>query len=96
MNQALSDEEKASRKEFANWILNDCDEIDRIVWRDESTSSLDDRINRHNFVIWSTYNPQINISKSLHSPWMMVWIGFAAHFITSPFFFESTVTAQSY
>ena len=96
MNQALSDEDKASRKEFANWMLNHCDEIDRIVWSDGSTFSLDGRINRHNCVIWSTCNPHTNISKSLHSPWVMVWIGFSAHLITSPFFFESTVTAQSY
>jgi len=96
VHQALTNEDMAHRVEFANWMLNHWNDVHRILWSDESTFSLDGRINRHNCVIWSVDNPHVNISKSLHSPWVMVWLGFSTSVITPPFFFEETVTADSY
>ena len=63
---------------------------------DESTFSLDGRINQHNCVIWSDTNPHCSVTKLLHSPWVMVWIAFSPSLYTPPFFFEDNVTGESY
>jgi hypothetical protein len=49
------------RVEFSEWFMIRCEaEQDcprRILWRDEASLKLNDRINRHNSVCWSDFNP---------------------------------------
>jgi len=96
LHQTITEDDKISRVEFASWMLDNWSKIDQVLWSDESTFSLDGRINRHNCVIWTEENPHISTTKALHSPWVMVWIGFSTSIMSPPFFFETTVTSDSY
>lgn len=53
-------------------------------------------INRHNSVYWATENPHITIHQELNEPGVSVWAGIHAGGLVDPYFFDATVTAETY
>lgn len=96
VTQEITHVDKENRLKFARWLLENMHLIQNIVWSDEAYFSLDGTINRHNCAVWSMVNPHMRITKSLHSPKLCVWIGFSANLILTPFFFDGTITGESY
>lgn len=89
------------RLKFCEWYLG-CFEEDpqlyrEIFWTDEATFKLNDTINRHNCVYWSTENPNVVcIEKHPNLPGVCIWTGIHARGLVGPYFFDNTVTGQTY
>jgi hypothetical protein len=66
------------------------------LWTDEANFTLDGSVYTHQCIIWSASNPHATVMKSLYPEKVTVWIGFTANFILKPFFFEATVSKESY
>lgn len=94
--QAISEEDKLKRLDFAKWILENEEILPNILWSDEAYFSLDGLVNRHNCVIWAYENPRCNLPKNLHSPKLCVWMAISSNFKLQPHFFESTVDQENY
>ena len=94
--QAVTDVDCARRKEFANWLLENQDILDRILWTDEANFCIDGSVNTHNCVVWGQEKPRVVLAKRSHSPKVCVWMGIAADFRVAPFFFEDTVDGAAY
>ena len=92
--QAITEDDQLKRLEFSEFITN-CDEIGAILWSDEANFSIDGSVNTHNAIIWGTERPPPH-QRPLHSPHMTVWMGFSREFKLKPYFFNSTVTSESY
>ena len=45
---------------------------------------------------WSPTPVNFTLSKSLHSPKVVVWCAVGSNFLIQPFFFQSTVTGENY
>jgi len=98
--QALQEDDFDRLLEFCGWYLG-CLEEDpqlyhKILWTDEATFKLNGTINRHNCVYWSTDNPNICIEKQLNLPDVCVWAGIHTTGLVGPYFFDKTVTGQTY
>ena len=74
----------------------DDDMLLNVLWSDEANFCLNGEVSALTGAIWRKTNPKIRITSPLHSTKLTVWIGFTANFIIPPFFFESTVTGESY
>ena len=95
--QNITEEDKEQRVKFANWLLLDNEEIiPNILWSDEANFSVDGIINKHNCVIWSREAPHQYLTHNLHSPHLCVWMGFSSKCLLCPFFFDATVSGDSY
>lgn len=95
-SQSITEADKNNRLQFAQMMLNNRHLIPQIIWSDEAYFSIDGVINRHNCIIWSVSNPHQTISNGLHSPKVCVWMGLSTQLKIEPFFFEGTVTSESY
>jgi hypothetical protein len=55
--------------QFCEWFLHKCDEWehfqDSVVWSDENTFKLNDRIDQHNCVHWANENPHMKKKLSM-------------------------------
>lgn len=67
-----------------------------VIWTDEAKFNLNGQLNRHNCVYYSEENPHKIFEKSVNSPGVMVWAGICSRAIIGPFFFQGTVTGDSY
>lgn len=94
--QELTEADKEVRREFAAWLLNNSSLIPNILWSDEAYFHLNGDINRHNCRIWSVAKPEEVLPISLHPQKVCVWMGFTAKFSLTPFFFDSTITSDTY
>jgi transposase len=99
LHQELKETDYAARLEFANWFLEQTD-IDetfdrRVLWTDEAHFSLDGTLCTKNCIIWSSENPHVSVTRSLHPDRVTVWCGFSSDFILPPFFLESNETVNS-
>ena len=65
------------------------------LWSDEANFSIDGSVNKNNAIIWGTERPSPH-QRPLHSTHVTVWTGLSREFKLKPFFFNSTVTSQSY
>lgn len=95
-SQKLSETNKKSRIEFANFILNGGIDLESIIWSDESYFSISGQVYRHNSIIWGTERPKITYEIDRHSPKICVWFAYSAKFRLTPFFFPDTVTGENY
>lgn len=97
---ALNEDDPDRRLQFCEWFLHRCDQRehfqDSIVWSDEATFKLNGTINRHNCVYWADHNPNIFEEKSVNLPGVSVWCGLSSRGIIGPYFFQDTVTGQTY
>jgi transposase len=98
---ALHPGDEARRFDFCNWIENwilvDPDLPNNIMFSDEALFFLNGTTNRQNYRYWSQENPNwMRGTMELNAPRVMVWCGIWGDEIIGPFFFENTVTGQSY
>ena len=88
------------RKEFCEEILqltaDDPNFLSRILWTDEAKFHVNGVVNRHNSVYWSRTNDHVTISKPVNSPGVVVWGGIYSGGVIGPFFFDDTVTGETY
>ena len=98
--QALNRDDYSKRLSFANWGLEKLEGSPRLIefllFSDEAIFHLEGGVNKRNATHWATENPNWTIEKSLNSPKVMVWGAFGYPGIIGPFFFDGTVTAESY
>lgn len=98
--QALHECDPDRRMEFAECFLQNVSEdstyIDKIWWSDEAIFKLNGHINRHNCVYWSAENPHVAIEKEVNLPGVTVWCAISSSGIIGPFFFDTSVSSQSY
>ncbi len=81
---------------FLSLVENKPDLVNRIIWSDEATFNLNGHVNRHNSVYWATENPNITWEHSMKTERFTVWAGIWSKGVIGPYFFEDTVTAESY
>ncbi|GBM69368.1 hypothetical protein AVEN_272186-1 [Araneus ventricosus] len=81
-------------------MLKLVDEVDidvgNIWFSDETYFNLDGFLNKQNWRIWGTENPDVAVRSSLYSPKVMVWAAISAKGIIGPFFREQTINAANY
>ncbi|GAA54143.1 hypothetical protein CLF_112388 [Clonorchis sinensis] len=94
--QNITEEDKEQLVTFANWLLDNEEIVPNILWSDEANFSADDIINKHNCVIWCREAPHEYLIHNLHSPNLCVWMGFSSKCLLRPFFFDATVSRDSY
>ena len=88
------------RLQFCEWFLHKCDERedfqDSIVWSNEATFKLNGAINLHNCMLCAIENPNIVEEKTVNLPGVAVRCGLSSRGLIGPYFFEETVTCQTY
>jgi hypothetical protein len=99
--QKLKPDDRPKREKFSNDILNLIDEdndfLQRVCFSDEATFHVNGTVNRHNFHIWGSENPNVLRERIRDSPNINVWCGLMHDRIIGPFFFvENTVSANVY
>lgn len=98
--QALTADDQVRRVSFCDkWLemLKENSELSqRVLWSDESTFKLNGTVNRQNSIYWSESNPHLQLQVEQHSTGVCVWAGIWVGGIIGPFFFDGTVTANSY
>lgn len=96
----LSPEDFAQRVSFASdeleRIESDPSRLYRIAFSDESHFSVDGVVNRHNCRYWSAARPTWTQQQPLHSARTTVWAAIWAGGCIGPFFFDDSVTGDSY
>ncbi|GBM41918.1 hypothetical protein AVEN_142896-1 [Araneus ventricosus] len=89
-----------ARYDFANAILQQVDEGDidvgNIWFSDEAYFNLYGFVNRQNWRIWRTENPQVAAPSSLYSPKVMVWAAISSKGIIGQFFREQTINVAKH
>ena len=70
---------------FAQWVLNNPEMLETIMWTDECHFYMNGAINTKNCVVWSAQNPKAYRAIPLHSDKMTVWMGIAKHCAIQPF-----------
>ena len=81
---------------FLSLLQNEPDLIHRVIWSNEAVFKLNGHINRHNSVYWATENPNITWEQSAQAEGFSVWAGIWSEGVIGPYFFNNTVTGQSY
>jgi hypothetical protein len=90
--QELKETDFNSRTQFCTWFLERMD-IWNVLFTDEAIFHLKGTSTHKR--IWAKQNPlQINASKTLHSPKVMVWAGLMGTQIFGPYFFSENVTGK--
>ena len=62
------------------------------MWSDEAHFTLDGAVNSQNCRILGSARPYNVLKRSLHSDYIIAWVGFTADFILGPFFFEENTS----
>lgn len=99
--QKLTEIHRNQRLNFCNLMLNrlndDRNFFKHILWTDESSFSTSGLPNRQNFRYWASENPHFAREVRWQGRQTVnVWCGILDHKILGPFFFETTLTGQSY
>ena len=97
---ALNEDDPDRRLQFCETFLqfyeNSAEITDQIIWSDEATFKVNGHVNRHNSVYWCETNPREILEKEVNVPGITVWGGISSSGMIGPFFFEGTVTGNSY
>lgn len=67
-----------------------------LVFTDESLFHLDGHVNKQNYRLWSAMNLNWSTEHAVHSSKVVVWCGIWREGVVGPFFFNSTVTGDTY
>ena len=70
--------------------------VNKIIWSDESQFTLNGVINRHNCCYWAYSNPHVQIPIPNSKEGIMVWCGMTSGGLIGPYFFDVSVTGDSY
>jgi len=81
---------------FLSLLRNEPDLISRVMWSDEAIFRLNGHINRHNSIYWATENPNVTWEQTMQAEGITVWACIWYEGVIGPYFFDSTVTGQSY
>jgi hypothetical protein len=81
---------------FLSLMQNEPDIIHRVMWSDEAIFRLNGHINRHNSIYWATENPNVTWEQTMQAEGLTVWACIWSEGVIGPYFFDDTVTAQSY
>jgi inhibitor of nuclear factor kappa-B kinase subunit alpha len=88
------------RLKFSQWFLHQMelsdDFLPRVLWTDEAYVHLNGYINTKNCIIWGTEKPSNKVQKPLHPQKVLVWCGFTADFILTPFFIDGNLNGCQY
>lgn len=98
---ALNEDDFDRRSQFSEWYVNVTEEDpsveDRILWSDEATFHLNGQVNRHNSVYYAETNPHLLMEgKKIQSPGVCVWAAIRSSGVIGPYFFEDTVSGETY
>lgn len=101
IRHALLDTDLPRRVTFAQWVIHKVDEdatwISNVLVSDEALFYLNGRVNTQNYRYWADVNPHWMVgTKALNSPRVMVWCGIYNNNVVGPFFFDGTVTGETY
>lgn len=99
--QALTENDKEVRKQFCEFLIHDLDNdesfLSKIVFSDEETFHINDRVNRHNVRIWRPFNQHATIEVECDSPIVIVFCAMSHDKIIGTFFFhEKTLNVIIY
>ena len=93
-------ERHAFCEKFLAQVDADPDFLDRILFTDESIFDCNAHLNKQNDRIWAPKGsfppPNPSFPAKQYPQKIMVWAGFSSRVCIGPFFFNSTVTAESY
>jgi hypothetical protein len=96
----LNEDDFDRRIEYCETLLSllqrEPDLICRIIWSDEAIFRLNGHVNRHNSIYWATENPNVTWEHSMQAEGLTVWAGIWSQGVIGPYFFDNTVTGQSY
>jgi hypothetical protein len=99
--QTLNEGDYHRREEFCLWaqeMINDDAAFTRnVLFSDECLFYLNGEVNKQNFRYWSQDNPNwMEATRAQNDPRVMVWAGILDTTIIGPYFFDDTVTGESY
>lgn len=81
---------------FLSLLRNEPDLISRVMWSDEAIFRLNGHVNRHNSTYWTTENPNITWEQTMQAEGLVVWACIYYEGVIGPYFFDGSVTGQSY
>jgi hypothetical protein len=91
--QTLTNENHAARVAFCRDMIlllnNDPELLQNLVFTDECNVYANGEINSQTFRLWSPENPHWFAEHELHPIKVIVWLGFGAHGIVGPFFWNN-------
>lgn len=101
LTQALSAQDRQNRVAFCHWALRKLNEspdfFQYVLFSDEATFKSTGALNRHNCHYWSRQNPHWTQHIDHQHRWSLnVWCGIVDGQVIGPYFFDGTVTGQSY
>ena len=96
INEDDPDRRMQSCENFEEMFRANPASIDNIIWSDEATFKLNGHLNRHNCIYWNDTNLHHIIEKDVNMPGVTVWCGISSVGIIGPYFFDGSVTGQSY
>jgi hypothetical protein len=95
--QQLLPQDYPDRVAFAHRALAEFgDDFRQVLWTDEAIFHLTPHVSSLTGAIWSDEPPGIFVEKPLHPAAVLVWAGFTARWKLPPFFFDGTVSGDSY
>lgn len=98
--QTLNAAASNARETFANAMLQQPDageiDVENIWFSDEAHFSLKDFVNKHNWRIGGTENPDVAVASHRHSHKDMVLSSVSSKSLIKPFFRRQTITAALY
>lgn len=99
--QQLTEDDPDRRMEMCSWFMDRLDEghefLSDILFSDEAMFTMNGQVNRHNCRYYAQENPHwMEQDKHQGGSSVMVWCGIWRNFVIGPFFFDSTVTGESY
>lgn len=101
LHQELLPTDYDQRIRFCAWMRRAIEEnnnfLFNVLFSDESTFTNCGQVNRHNLHYWSPENPYWMHTVPFQHRWSLnVWCGIVGDSVIGPYFFEDTVTSQSY
>ena len=90
-----------SRIEFARWMKDHLEIVDKMLFSDESHFYLNNIVNKQNCRFWGTEKSNFHYEKPLHDDKITVWVSLSSAGVIGPFFLEekgetATVNCERY
>lgn len=93
----LSEDEFDRRTEFCEYMMNQNNFTDNVLFSDEATFYLNGHVNRQNTRYWSDENPHwIQECHTQRPQKINVWAGIVRNTIIGPYFFDENLTGALY
>ena len=99
--QHLKESDIESRIEFARWMKDHLEIVNKMWFSDESHFYFNDIVNKRNCRFWGTEKPNFHYEKPLHDDKITVWVALSSAGVIGLFFFEekgeiATVNSERY